>query len=503
MRTFLIFILILLPLRINAQREVVVSGNVPDYAGCVLSFFSNDNYISNTEVRVGECTVGANGNFSCRIACGNIRSIYVYLGVFKAHLFMQPGFCYEVKLPSRTDKTPEESASPFFEEEAIYLVVLSAKDDKGQVIDPEEELNMQIIRFDEVFHPLYDQLAEDAIKRKPFQADSIIRAFGKSIPQTNNRYFNDYAAYRTGLLYFAAQQGGVKNISNTYFAGKPVLYDNSAYMTLFDTTYDKYFMYFGRTREGEPIYEAVNERESFGELKRLLSRDGVLPSDSLCELVILKGIYDEFYADRFSRQSLLTVLDSVMMQTKIERHREIAGQIRSKITKLLRGFAPPEFSLYNRDSTLVSPENYRGKYLYLMFCTTQNYACLRLYEQIAELHQTHGKWLQIAVVSADDSFANMRDFAQKNQYTWDFLHYANDPDILKKYDIRIFPTCFLIDPDGKLVLSPAPAANDNIERTLYRELQGKGIWDQYIKEGLIEDKRRTDKRFELNLSPTN
>lgn len=498
MRTILVFVLILFPLRIGAQ-QVTVSGNAPDYAGCVLTFFVEDNYIDRIEVKSEECTVAADGSFSCTFPCKDTRLIYLHLGVFKARFFAQPGFRYEVKLPPRTDVTTEEASSPFFEEVTVWLTILSTRDNQGKAVASEEELNMRIIRFDEGFNPMYDRLAVDAAKRKTVKADSVVRVLKESMPRTNDRYFDDYAFYRTGLLYFAAQQNGVKYISNAYFAGKPVLYDNEAYMDLFGATYDKYFMYFGRTKEGEIIYDAINIRKSFSELKRLLGRDGILPSDDLRELVILKNIHDEFYSDRFSRQSLLELLDSAIVQTRIERHKEIAGQIRSKITKLLRGFAPPEFSLRNQDDKLVSPETYKGKYLYLMFCTTQNYVCLSQYELLEELYRTHGKWLQIAVISADENYTDMCDFRRKNGYEWDFLHYAGDPDILKKYDIRIFPTCYLIDPDGKLALSPAPAANDNLERALYRELSGKGLWDEYIRKGLIEDKKRTDKRFDLDL----
>ncbi len=498
-RTFFCFVLMVFLLPVEAQ-QTVISGNAPDYAGSVLKFYSIDNYISNNEIELGKCTVAANGDFQISFEISNNRLVYLHLGIFKPRFIVQRGFSYEVKLPPRTDKTPEEASSPFFEETTVYLFVLSAKDDKGKTILPEFELNMRMIRFDETYNPIYDQVAMDAMRRKPVKADSIIQILKEGFPVIGNKYFDDYATYRAGLLYYAAQQSGVKNISNVYFAGKPVLYDNEAYMELFNITYDKYFMYFGRTREGEVIYQTINVKESFSQLKQLLGQDGVLPGDSLRELVILKNIYDEFYSDRFSRQSLLRLLDSAMVQTRIERHKEIAGQIRSDITKLLRGFAPPDFSLYNQDSALVSLQDYKGKYVYLMFCTTQNYVCLSQYEQLKELYKAHHKWLQIVVVSIDDQFGSMRDFRKKNGYLWDFLHYANHPDVLKEYDVRIFPTCYLIDPDGKLVLSPAPDASNNIEQILYRELNSKGTWNEYIKKGWIEDRKRVDKRFELDLN---
>ena len=254
-------------------------------------------------------------------------------------------------------------------------------------------------------------------------------------------------------------------------------------MELFNATYDKYFMYFGRANEA--IYNVINRQGSFGGLKRLLAQDGVLPNDSLCELVILKNIFDEFYADRFSRVALLHVLDSAMVHSKIERHRELAGEMRVKMTKLMRDFEPFDFSLYNQDSTLVHLKDYRGKYVYLMFCTTHNYVCLSQYKLLEQIYLDHHKWLQIVVISADERLSDMRSFREKSGYEWDFLHFANDPDVMKNYDIRMFPTCFLIDPGGKLALSPAPAVNEQLEQSLFIELNRRNLLQEYIQKGWI------------------
>ena len=486
MRNLFIFLGLHIGLLLSQAQQVAISGNDPEYAGCALIFYTIDNYFCNNEIKLGECMVAANGDFSVVFPCQNVQLIYTRLGVFNVQFFVEPGFSYEVKLPPRTDKSPEEKGSPFFEEVGILMNFLSVKDNKGEKIHPEKELNFLIAEFDEKFNPLYVRLAMDAVNRRPVAPlDSAIRHFRENLPHAENQYFDQYAYYSSGLLYYAAQRGGMKFISDSYFANNPLLYDNKAYMELFNSTYDKYFMYFGRSNDA--IYNVVNRQGSFSGLKRLLAQDGVLPTDSLCELVILKNIYDEFYADRFSRGALLHLLDSAIVHTKIERHRELADEIRSKITKLLPGFEPPDFSLYNQDSTLVGLQHYKGKYLYLMFCTTQNYACLSQYEFLEKLYEAHHKWLQIVVVSADERLSDMRSFRQKSGYQWDFLHFANHPDILKNYDIRIIPTCYLIDPEGKLVLSPAPAASEDFERTLWQVLNGKGLWQEYIRKGWITE----------------
>jgi len=468
----------------SAAQQVTISGTATEYAGCVLTFYSIDNHFSNTEIKLADCTVPLNGKFTVSFPCKETRLIYTNPGIFKIRLFVEPGFSYEVKLPPRTDKTPEEAESPFFEAVTIYMNILLVSDNNGQKVAPEKELNYLIYMFDEYYNPLYDQLAVDAARRCPVaQLDAVIHNFREQLPRTGNLFFNQYAFYHSGLLYYAAQRGGMKQISRDYFAHQPVLYNNTAYMELFNATFDRYFWYFGRANDA--IYEVVNRQASISGLKRLLAQDGVLPTDSLCELVILKNLHDEFYADRFSRGALLQLLDSAIVHSKIERHRVISGEIRSKITKLLRGFEPPSFELYNQDSTLVSLQDYRGKYLYLLFCTTQNFVCLQQYRLLDDLYKRHNKWLNIVVVSIDERLQDMRDFRQKSGYQWDFLHFANDPDILKNYDVRIFPTAYFINPEGKLVLSPAPTAEDRLERTLWLELNSIGLWQEYIRKGWI------------------
>jgi len=96
----------------------------------------------------------------------------------------------------------------------------------------------------------------------------------------------------------------------------------------------------------------------------------------------------------------------------------------------------------------------------------------------------------------DETFKNMRDFRNISGYRWDFLHFGNQYEVMSDYDVRIFPTAFLIDPEGKMVLSPAPVpmpvfnptpqgGANHLERTLWQELNSKGLWQEYRRRGLI------------------
>jgi hypothetical protein len=93
---------------------------------------------------------------------------------------------------------------------------------------------------------------------------------------------------------------------------------------------------------------------------------------------------------------------------------------------------------------------------------------------LTSLNQKHKDRLTILTIATDPEEQGFRQFLEKNNYSWKFLHYNNQPDILKDYDIRAFPTYFLIGPDGKLIFSPALSPGENFEMQLFEAMKARG-----------------------------
>ena len=93
---------------------------------------------------------------------------------------------------------------------------------------------------------------------------------------------------------------------------------------------------------------------------------------------------------------------------------------------------------------------------------------------LADLYQKHRERLVILTVATDPQEEVLKQFLMKNNYNWIFLHYDRQPEILKDYDIRAFPTYFLIGPDGKLVFSPALSPAENFEQKLFEAMKLRG-----------------------------
>jgi peroxiredoxin len=462
---FYLFFLLLSRLSLHSQ-PVVISGNAPAYHGEDLVFYTLSDYVSGTEMEAGRCNISSGGDFRLEVPTDKTLKVYTLPGIYKAVLWIEPHHEYHIVLPEKTEKKTQDILNPFFEPEEIQLGLENFSDD---------ELNTLIMMFRDAYNPYYDKHVNDVYtKQQPGKIEEDIAQIEKPFTKYNNPCFTAFRLYSYGQLKLLANQQKVRSISREYFAGKPVLYDQPAYMELFNQVYSKYFSFLARTEQGKKIYNDINQLGSYSSLLQTLKADTNLDNDTLREMVILKSVYDEFYGMEFSRTGLLNILDSLMAKSQIKNHQEIGLNIRHKITRLLAGFEPPDFELYDADSNLVKLSGLKGKYIYLNFCTSSSYTCLNEYKLLNDIYKRHHDKLTIITISTDPHESTFSQFRKKNDYNWTFLYYGHQPGIIKEYDIRAYPTYFLIGPDGKLIYSPAPAPSENFESVLFETLRARG-----------------------------
>ncbi len=466
----ILFILFLLPgiLPVSGLKAapVVISGLAPSYANRQISFSYTTDWITGTGEELVVCMVNDSGYFYCEANINATIQLYTHIGIYQGYFFAEPGAVYNLVLPERQDKSPAEELNPYFEPVGVHL---------GLANFAEDELNMLIMMFDDAYIPYYNKHVNNVYLNSDFvKLDADIAQIEVNFSKYNNAYFRAYRRYHYGMLKLLANRQRVQSLSDEYFNNHPVLYCNTAYADLFNQVFDKYFLFFGRTSQGQKLFNDVNEAASYQALRETLSANNNFSNDTLTELVILKQIHDEYYGSQFSRAGLLKILDTLVVSTRIAEHRRIAGIIRHKITRLQPGFEPPAFELLDTDGNLVRLSDYKGKYVYLNFCTCQSYACLNEFNMLAQLYQRHKDRIAIITISTDPMEEVLRKFLAKNKYDWKFLHYDKQPGILKEYDIRAFPTYFLIGPDGKLIHSPAASPAEYFEQRLFEVMKARG-----------------------------
>ena len=450
----------------DSLNKVIIRGNAPGYAGEEIVFYSWTDQISFTRAELFRIRVGDNDQFSIDASINEgPEYVFSHTGIYNLYLYIESGKEYEIILPERTDKSVREKLNPYFEGIPTHLAVLN---------HDSTELNALIRTFDGMYDPLFGEpLIRLTVGRDHRLLDSIQGVFDRRFGHAVHPYFNAYRSYKMALLRIMSQMQTARSLSDNYFRSEPVLYNNVAYMELFNQVYNGYFMFFSRTVRGSRIFEDINKSRSLADLRNTLGTDPLLGEGRLLELVILKGLHDSFYGSDFSRTGLLTVLDSLAANTFYCEHASIAGHIRSKVTRLLTGFQPPGFELMNRYGEILSLSDFKGYYVYLNFCTAASYSCLSEYDVLSRLNSKHSEYLKIVTIFIDENYESMLEFLSKNDYDWEFLFYGNQPSVIKEYDIRMFPSYYLVDRDGTLLMSPAPSPAEDFENSLLRIMRSR------------------------------
>lgn len=446
-------------------QPVKIYGNDTSYAGTEIIFYTYSDWVSETETEVARCRVAGNGSFSLTFNIDETTFVFAYAGIYKIHLYVESGATYHIVLPIRQEKEMKDFLNPYFSPTIVHLATVDFD---------EKELNSMIRMFNDAYQPFYNKHIMDVHNKRDFpELDKNIEQMDKSFSKSTNQYFNDFRTYRYGMLRYLAYQQKSRKISESYFKDQPLLFNNPAYMELFNKLFDKYFQYFSRTETGQQIGIDISNRDLPG-LQKSLSTDTIVGNSDLRDLVMLKGMYDEFYNNTYSRSSLLAILDTFIIGNNNKRMTQTASAIKHKTTKLLAGFDPPAFELYDADSNLVRLEKFKGKYVYLNFCSCFSYACLNEFAALNNLNTKYKDKLQIVSIIVDNDENALKSFLERSNYSWIFLHYGNQSTIIKDYDIRAFPTYYLIDPQGKLVISPCPSPLENFEAHFFKILRARG-----------------------------
>jgi peroxiredoxin len=460
-------LLFLLFLCSTSVYSSTLSGADSTYANTEIVLLKPADPFTGEVMELGRIKANNKGVFNLKVDITETTYTFLYLGIYKAVIYIEKDKEYIVALPARMDLGQEEKLNPFFQRSIIQLGIINAD---------QNDLNLQILMFDDSFYPYFNKHTQKVFSDNlDFeQLDKDIEQLDKPFSKSKNQYFNEYRKYKYGMLRFIAYQHKSKSVSDLYFKGQPFLANNPAYVELFNMVYTEYFSYFGRTEVGKQLAPAISNK-SYAEVKRVLSHDEVLQPPELLNMVLLKGLHDEFYDDNYSRSSMLAILDSMLLISKNPLEITTAKSIRKKVVQLLVGFEPPAFLLYDIDSNLVSLDKFKGKFVYLNFCSCFSYTCLNEFAMLQNIYRKHNKYLEIVTIVMDDNVEVMRDFVKRSGYEWTFLHFDNTPTIFQDYDVRAFPTYYLIDDEGKLSMSPAPTPNEEFEGRLFKVLRAKGI----------------------------
>ncbi len=478
MKNLLLISLSFLCLNVFSQN-ITIKGVAPGYNNKELRFFTYSDLITEFEQELNTVTTDSKGGFEFTIQSFTTQKVFTHYGVYNACFYIEPDRGYQLILPEYESKTKKDELNPFYEESKIHV---------GVITDIQKDLNYYIATFDNKYMQVHNQILFDTYGKpdkkednhvfkiskgeNKLNVDSLIEKLSTYHTNTKNNYYKNYKDAK--IAFLKSSIGSIKDseLHYNFILERPITYSNPAYIEILSKIYDGYLVASGKTDKAKNIYGSIHNKSLYS-LKKTLKDEGILQKDSLIELVILNNLHKEFYDDNFSRLSMLSILDSIYFTTKIIEHSLIAQNIREKVTKLLVGFFPPKFDLYNFSNELININKYKGKYVYINFCSTYSYSCLQDFELLRTVKKKFGQYLEIVSITIDEDMEAAKKLIEREKYDWDFLHYGNQPSIIKEFDIRVFPTYFMLDREGKLLMSPAPTPSEDLDKRFFRFLRDR------------------------------
>ncbi|NVO04389.1 MAG: TlpA family protein disulfide reductase, partial [Bacteroidetes bacterium] len=208
----------------------------------------------------------------------------------------------------------------------------------------------------------------------------------------------------------------------------------------------------------------INLNKNYTALLDSLGKDSILLNEVLRETVLAKGLGELYKLNSFDKKNIIFMLSEISKKTKFPEISIIASNLVYNLTKLEPGTIAPSFSLPDINNLKYSLSDFKGKYVYLNFFTTNNLPCISEFQLMNQLKIDFGKDIEIISISVDKEILKLDYYLEKKSFNWLFLHFNNDYDLLEKYEAKSYPLFVLIDREGKILLNQAPMPSENVKK---------------------------------------
>ena len=456
-----------------ANAQVTLEGDVNNiFKNKIISICSYSDFITEKDTVLAKTKDDSTGHFKVRFPLDRTRLIWVNYGRIRAKFFAEKDKYYKLLFPEYQKITIADSLNPYFEPEAYWLGI----DDTTT-----NELNRQILRF----LTLYNNLLTNnfyLILQKGYhiQLDTFYNKIDSIFGKINNPFLQNYITYKLAYLKFMSVKRDMRYITWHYFTHKPILYQNPAYMALFNGLYREFFQYYYNTPKGQAIYSDIAEGKSPALIMKTLQNRYEMQDDSLAEFVMLRGLFDGAYSSKlasfsyFPRKQIVMTLDSIILLSAIPQHRQIAKRIKQRIKD---DFFTPKDSLkslvfYDIADEKMTFDNFKGKYSYVIFCDINNLPCQENFALIQKLFIKYKNTLHIIPIFVSSQKKAAESYFTTNNLSFPYYFIKNISE-LKNLRINVLPSFILIDPYGKIIRNPAHSPMEDFEHHFIKILRSR------------------------------
>jgi len=447
----ILIFLLLISTQLSAQKSVL-SGKVDDYKSKEITFYTVPDPILHQKLELATTKVANDGTFSVSLSVNQTTEIYSDLEKFCGTMVVEPGKNYTITLPPFSLRTSNEAHSPYFKP-ALYWFGLPNTENG--------DLNFAVRQFITDFNletvkntiQIYQNQSKEVV-------NEIIDRLEQKYSSNQNDYFKTLRRYYFAGLEYTVNQHTPEFVINKYFATKPVQLQHPIYQRTFETIFTDFLRKQSQDIKNQKIVSLVNAG-NYLSLVNFFENKGY--KKEFAELVVLKGLNDGYYTGSFTKEGVVKAIELAQTTTTSPLLQSIAHQIKSKLTILTVGGKAPAIRLSNLKKETFTLDKFSGKFVYIGFFNSRSTDCRAELDSIVPLEKKLRQVLHVVSISLDDDFENAAKLWKLKGYSWELLNGAKQKQLIINYNASITPIFYLIDPNGKLQLSPSLSPSQGFE----------------------------------------
>ena len=453
----ILFFCLIAVTNITAQTPVTITGNAPFAAGKEIRLFVFEDLLNGIPTVAASDIIDKHGRFSLRYATHDILLAQLVISTSKAEFFIVPSNDYYFNIS--VDSVLYQRLNP--EKYGGFLHIENQKKDTA-------DLNFKINRFSEYFNSIADDYSFSMIYGyDPSVFDTVRSEISQHFEFQYNptNFYQSYGYYTLGSIDLLQYRKKPIYIYEKYFDNDYILYNNPAYMSLFNQYYDGY-LYYSPYISKDLLSRTINETPDYPTLFNEAGRDPKLTNARLRELVIIKNLIAFLDNKEFDYGNVIKVLEYIRTTSSFDMHKKLIDNKLNQLDALIR--IPEEITFLDEKGHKVRLKQYQGQPVYMHIFQTDCIDCVREMMIIKELYNKYNEKVQFVSLCIDPEKANYQAYIKQygKMFDWPILYFNEQYDWLISQGVETLPDQMFFNADGTMRMRYAPAPEKDLPNYL-------------------------------------
>ena len=461
-----LFVLCVFPglqgLQAQTPVNVFVTGTAPRIAGSRIWALTFSDYLSRNESIAAVDTIEPDGTFRLRFYLDSHAPVIIETAFYRETVFLHPG---DTLLLDAGGFHPAENGNPFLEHAGWA--------DRIQIIGTfrtDSLLALMEWKYSEWLGTLTHRLITPEDETR---LDSLVDSLSLML-----RSGKDTVA--AGLFRFISPGWFFRSRLPEGISSLPEVepeYENPYFFSWFEDYLEKRIVRELPTAhpplDHRRLVGAANKADHFSSLGDTLANILNIRAEPLRELSLLVALKVMYSAPLYPSRQILQFLRQIRDGSVIAKHREMAGALYEKYTRLKPGTEVPSVDFVTIRGDTMNLRDMARTPVYIVFARPGCISCLASLEALRPLYERyHGKMQIVALFTSRDTLKD-NDFLTKASYPWVTATVGLHDELLRALQAWGLPLEMLVSPGGSIAAYPAYRPEEGLEAVLEKMLSPK------------------------------